>query len=139
MAEENLIVSLGKIDSHDEDSVKLEKIVENCKSKNFRKILDYMLNTGEDSLNPAYNSEERNLRDEIANWKTKAEREEGSFDLMYLKSNNEYSNPLSLEEYVSNHSDIIREKTRNSEFGEELKYDGIDLIARFEPVGGYHR
>jgi len=132
----NVIVSLSKIGAIGDDNVKLEKIVEDGKNKNFRKILDYMLDTKEDSLNPAYNPEERNLRDDIQNWKSGAEGGNGAFDLIYLKQNNEYSEPVSLDNYVRDSNDIIREKTRNSEFGEELKYDGIDLVARFEQVGG---
>jgi len=134
MGENRLIISLGTMAIGEE--ITLEKLVDNGAEKNFGKILDYMLDPREDSLNPAYNSEERELRDRILGWKERAEKDAGSFDLMYLRTNGNYSEPLSLDGYISDFNDIIKQKTRRTEFGEELNYEGVDLVAKFEPVGG---
>lgn len=132
--EKNLIVSLGTMAAGEE--LKLEKLIEDCREKNFGKILDSLLDPRQDALNPAYNSEERELRDRIAGWKERAPTT-GSFDLLYIRANGELSEPVRLSETVSSYSDILRQKTRRTEFNEELKYDGMDLVAKFESVGGY--
>jgi hypothetical protein len=132
----NIIVSLRKMNSPGEEALTLEKIVADANGKNFGKILNYMLEPGEDSLNPAYNVEERDLCEDIRKWKDDAQSEKGSLDIMYVKGNNEYSEAVLISETPGNYDDIILQKQRSAEFGEDLKYDGIDLVARFEPVGG---
>ena len=136
MEENNLIVSLGTLTSG-EENLKLEKLVENGKTKNFRKILDYMLDPKEDSLNPAYNIEEKELRDSIYGWKKNADSGQGGINLRYLKQDNSLSETLDPEGTVCSYTYIIKDNQRTTQFGERVEFKGIDLIASFEPVGGY--
>jgi len=133
----SVVVTLGKIANLGTEDEKLEKTVARCREKTIQKILEYVMDPKEDSLNPAYTPNQRLCRDEIDRWKQQAEAQQGTMDLMYIKPDgSSYSTPLSLASVVNDYPDMISEKTRRSEFGESVKYNGIDLIARFEPVNG---
>lgn len=132
--ENNLLVSLGT-KAVGEENLKLEKLVENCRNKTFGKILDYMLKPEEDELNPAYNDEERALRNRIQGWKDLSDRRAGRIGLQYKKSDGNYFS-VDFGSYVKDYDDIVRQGARNSDFGEKAEYTGIELYAKFEPVGG---
>ena len=143
MEEENLIVSLTTLEEDEKrrsglEIISLEKNIIGCREKNFGEILDYMLDPREDALNPAYNKEQRDLSYRIKIWKERAIETQYTvspniFDLMYVKPDSSLSKPLQLQEYLSDYPDIVKQKTRKTDFGEELRYDGLDLVALYLP------
>ena len=132
----DMVVTLGKLQQIGSEEDKLEKTVASCREKTFGKVLDYLLDSGEDSRNTGYSVDQRRLMDQIYRWKEAAQSGQGSFDLMYSKPNGAYSEPLSLDSVVRDYPDMVFDKVKRSEFGDPVEYQGIDLVARFEPVNG---
>ena len=144
MGIEDVIVSVNPIvpdKDRDGNDIILTKTVEGAIEKPFGKVLEYMLNPREDSLNPAYEQDQRELADRIRDWKRRAENpadpeHPDRFQLMYRKSNGELSAPVDLNTYIRDYNDLILDKREVGEFEQELKYNGIDLVTKFIPGGG---
>ena len=137
--ERSFIITLSKRErehSEGEEGEVLSKNFPEGRTATIKKALDYLLDPREDEYNPAYNSEQRELRDGINEWLREAEKGSGHFRLMYIRQNGELSDPVNLDDRISDYDDIIRQKTERGQFGEETVYDGVDLIARYHPKGG---
>ena len=109
----------------------LIKKIEDLENKNFRKILDYMLDPDEDDLNPAYSEESRLTAETVKKW-----RDEQCLNLLYKDRNQELRGIEDLSDYVRDYPDIIKDIEEDGEFGEKLNYRGIELVARKIRVGG---
>ena len=151
MEENNLVImSLTTLEEYDkmrsgaEDYQILEKNFLDWKNKSVGKALEYMLDPREDALNPAYNKEQRDLRDRIESWKKTAIENQNTaspdkFDLLYAKSDGTLSTPLQLNRNLSDYPDIIKRRTTKDDFGSEKEYNAIDLVANFTPGQGYRK
>ena len=119
----------------------LQKGVENAQEMSLGRIVEYMLDPREDASNPPYNQDEIRVANRIKDWRASAKTSANSdapdrFEIMYLGRDEVLSNPVEPTSYVSAYPDMIKEKVKRTDFGEEVRYNGVDLIARFVPGGG---
>ncbi len=135
MEEEKVIISLNEMGVSENEP--LEKVVEDCRNKTFRKVLNYMLDPRGDNLNHAYDHEQESLMQVLKMWKEKHEDEKNpsSIDILYKNQNDEYSDPVGWDDHIKEYNDIVRTKTLTKEFGGLETYEGIDLEVRFNPGG----
>jgi len=132
MGQKTLIVSL---ETENDDSLTLKKGVENCLKRTFGDVLDYMLNPLEDSQNPPYNEDERELCSVISDLRNSSSKE--IFFLKYRTQENKSSPPINdLNHTLEEYSNIVIDREDISSTGEKIKYKGISLIAGIIPYGG---
>ena len=138
---EELVVHLGT--NRPGDNRELIKSIRDCRNKTFRKIISIMTDPEGDELNPPYEDDEKDLAATIRYWYEEHKKsEEGRassihINLMYKDKNNRTKEIDDLDKKVSDYNDIVKKIRKSGEFGEEMSYDGIELVADCINVGGY--
>ena len=116
----------------------LYKGIKDMRDKTLGEIIEYMLDPSEDELNPAYNEGEIEVKNRIIKLRANAKASEKSvcgcchylFQISYLRKENQLSDPIKLQSHISDYPDMIKNVSKRTDTGEEIKYEEIDLIAK---------
>ena len=145
MTDLEFIASMTTLDEEgrSDDATILYKEIRNYEQMSVEKVIAKILDTNvsrNEPFNTPYNPDERELVDKITSWKQRAKDSAESdspdrFEIMYKKPNGEISPAIDLRSPLRNYPDMVQEKIKPEQFGEEVKYLRADFFAKFTGGG----